>query len=634
MTKILDEVLKQMPADAEIKDAVFEGANIVLYIKNKEFFLDNKGKIKEIVDNIKKRVEIRLDPSLCMDQEETKKIIEKIINGEAGNLNIIFDPQRSRVIIEADRPGMAIGKNGEILKKIKEQTLWVPLVRRIPPIRSSIVEGIRQVLYDNSDYRRKFLNKVGKRIYEGWTRGRKEEWVRLSFLGAAREVGRSCYLLQTPESKIMLECGFDVAAPVEDSFPYLDAPEFNIQELDAIIITHSHVDHMGTLGYIYKMGYRGPVYMTAPTRDISALLALDFIDIAQKEGRTSLYTTTDVKEMVKHTICLDYGEVSDITPDVRLTFYNAGHTLGSAMAHLHIGNGLHNHLFTGDFNYETSNLLASADTKFPRLESVMMESTYGSKKATIETRKEAEDKLIEIVNKTAERTGKVLMPVLGVGRSQEIMLILERAMREGKIPKMPVYVQGMLWDVTAIHTAYPDFFNNRVKKEIFQTDSNPFLSDIFVKVGSQKEMQEVIEGKGPYLILATSGMLTGGASYVYFKALAENPKNTLILSCYQGVGALGRRIQDGEREIAFIEGGSKRQEMLQVKMEVYSLGGFSGHSNYNQLLEWVSRLDPRPKKVVLVHGEYSRALEMASTIYQQFRMETIAPKNLESIRLR
>src|SRR3989344_1498913 len=194
MTKILDEVLKQMPADAEIKDAVFEGANIVLYIKNKEFFLDNKGKIKEIVDNIKKRVEIRLDPSLCMDQEETKKIIEKIINGEAGNLNIIFDPQRSRVIIEADRPGMAIGKNGEILKKIKEQTLWVPLVRRIPPIRSSIVEGIRQVLYDNSDYRRKFLNKVGKRIYEGWTRGRKEEWVRLSFLGAAREVGRSCYL--------------------------------------------------------------------------------------------------------------------------------------------------------------------------------------------------------------------------------------------------------------------------------------------------------------------------------------------------------------------------------------------------------------------------------------------------------
>ena len=164
MIEILEEILNRIPNKEKISDMEFEGANIVLYTKDKEFFLNNNGTIKDIVNQIKKRVELRPDPSITLDQEKAEDIIRKIIPAEAGTLHLLFDPQRSRVIIEAEKPGIAIGKQGEILKEIRKKTLWVPLVRRTPAIRSKIVEDIRKVLYENNDYRKKFLNKVGERV--------------------------------------------------------------------------------------------------------------------------------------------------------------------------------------------------------------------------------------------------------------------------------------------------------------------------------------------------------------------------------------------------------------------------------------------------------------------------------------
>ena len=352
MGDILKEILDHLPNNAEITSSCFEGANIILYTKNKEFFLNKGGIIKEIVNIFKKRIELRPDPSIVEDVEKAKEKIKKIIPEDANITNIIFDPQRSVVIIEAEKPGAAIGKSGEILREIRKTTLWVPIVRRTPSIRSKIIENIRAVLYENTEFRRKFLNRVGKRVYSGWIRGKKHEWIRVSFLGGGRQVGRSCLFLQTPESRILLDCGINVAAQSEEEmFPFFDIPELKIGELDAVIITHAHLDHCAMVPILFKYGYEGPVYCTEPTRDIMALLNLDYLGIMQKEAKKQLFSSTDVKNMVKHTVCLNYEEVTDITPDVRLTFYNAGHTLGSAMVHLHLGNGLHNLLYTGDFNF-------------------------------------------------------------------------------------------------------------------------------------------------------------------------------------------------------------------------------------------------------------------------------------------
>ena len=164
MADIIKEVLKEIPSNVDISDTLFEGANIVVYTKTKDFFLNSNGVIKKIVDSIKKRVELRPDPSMTMGIEKAEEQIRKLIPEDAGLSQVIFDPQRSIVIIEVEKPGVAIGKAGEVLKDIREKTLWVPQIKRTPSIRSKLIENIRGVLYENNDYRRRFLNKIGKRI--------------------------------------------------------------------------------------------------------------------------------------------------------------------------------------------------------------------------------------------------------------------------------------------------------------------------------------------------------------------------------------------------------------------------------------------------------------------------------------
>jgi len=370
--------------------------------------------------------------------------------------------------------------------------------------------------------------------------------------------------------------------------------------------------------------------MTFPSRDIAALLSLDFISVAYKQAVQPLFNSTDIKEMVKHSVCLNYNEVTDITPDIRLTFYNAGHALGSAMVHLNIGNGAHNLLYTGDFKYGKSRLLDPAIASFPRVESVIAESTYGSKNDILPPRIKAEEELLALINKTIDRGGKVLIPELGLGRAQETMLILEDAMKSGKLKNVPIYIDGMIWDINAIHTAYPDFLGNKVKSLIFQ-DNNPFTSEVFSRVGSVQERKKVVEG-GPCIVLATSGMLVGGASVEYFKEFAGNEKNSIIFVCYQGVGSLGRQVQEGIKETKMIVDG--KEEIVKINLEINTLDGLTAHAGRNELLSFFNNIRPKPKRIIINHGEVSKSLDLASALYKLNRVETNVPRTLETLRLR
>ncbi|MFH1787536.1 MAG: beta-CASP ribonuclease aCPSF1 [archaeon] len=625
---ILKNIKDQLHGD--VTDAGFEGANIVLYTDNEKFFKEGEPKIKKIVEQIKKRIELRADTKIIPDPEITEKKIREFIPRDAEITDVHFDFHRSIVIIEAKKPGLVIGKQGSILEEIRRETLWTPQVQRSPAIKSQITENIREVLYANNNYRRKFLNSIGQKIYKEWNPEKSNGWARITFLGSARQVGRSAILLQTPNSKILLDCGIDVASQGSDKFPCFDIPEFDIANLDAVIISHAHLDHVGLLPYLYKMGYKGPVYMTPPTRDIAALLSLDFIGVAYKQAAQPLFSSKDIKEMVKHSICLNYNEVTDVTPDVRLTFYNSGHALGSAMVHLNIGNGSHNLLYTGDFKYGKSRLLDPAITNFPRVESVITESTYGSKNDVLPPRIKAEEDLLGIVNRTIERGGKVLIPELGLGRAQETMLILEDAMKSGKLKKVPIYIDGMIWDINAIHTAYPDFLSNRVRSEIFQ-DKNPFVSDIFIRVGSAQERKNVIEG-GPCIVLATSGMLVGGASVEYLREFASNKNNSIVFVCYQGVGSLGRQIQEGIKETRMTVDG--KEEIVQINLEIDTIDGLTAHAGRNELISFFNNMRPKSKRIIINHGEVSKSLDLASALYKLNRVETNVPRGLETLRLK
>ncbi len=630
MVDILKTIKEELPR--VISDATFEGANIVLYTDDKEFLKNSEAKIKEIVSKIKKRIDLRADKSILLSEEETERTIRALVPEEACITNIIFDIQRSVTIIEAKKPGLVIGKQGSILNDIKKSTFWLATVRRSPSIPSKITEKIRSVLYANNNYRGKFLNDIGKKIYKEWNPEKMDIWVRLTFLGSGRQVGRSCLLLQTPNSKILLDCGINPAiAEGAERFPYLDVPEIgDISSIDAIILSHAHTDHSGLCPYLYKMGYKGPIYMSEPTRDIASLLALDFIGVAYKKAESPLYKAEDIKEMVRHSICLDYGEVTDITPDIRITFYNAGHVLGSCQVHINIGNGLHNFVYSADTKYAKTRLLDPAENRFPRVETLQLEATYGGKDNVLPPRRETEQVFIELAKKTIEGGGKILLPELGLGHSQETMLRVEEAIRTGELPKIPVYVDGMIWDINAIHTAYPDFLSSSVRSQIFQ-DNNPFLSDIFKRVGSPAERKLVLEG-GPCIIISTSGMLNGGASVEYFRNLADNPKNLLVFGCFQGAGSLGRQIQEGRKEVNL--GKDYSNEMLKVNMQIETLNGLSSHSGRNELMQFVGRMNPRPKKIIINHGELSRCIDLASSLHRTQSIETTVPRNLETVRLK
>jgi KH/beta-lactamase-domain protein len=629
MADILKTIKDSLPRGT-VSSTIFEGANIVAYTTDAAFFKNGDAQIKEIVNTIKKRLELRADKSLLLPKEETEQKIKTIIPQEAEITQIIFDPQRSIVIIEAKKPGLAIGKAGSILREVKTGTFWTPQVQRSPAIPSKITDKIRDVLYMDNTYRKKFLNNIGEKIYKEWNPDKMEEWVRVTALGAGRQVGRSCFLLQTPISKILIDCGIDVSSNGKDKYPYLEAPEIDISALDAVVLSHAHLDHSGLIPYLYKMGYKGPVYMTAPTRDISALMALDFIGVAYKQAAAPLFKSTDIRNMVKHSITLGYQEVTDITPDIRITMYNAGHTLGSAMIHFNIGNGLHNYVYSGDMKFGKSRVLDGAATYFPRLETLQLESTYGGKDNNYPSRKESEEEVLKFINDTVGNGGKILFPELGTGHAQEKMLILDDAMRKGKIPRVPIYIDGMIWHINAIHTAYPDFLGNALRANIF-ADNNPFVSDIFTQVGSIHERRKVIEG-GPCIVLATSGMLVGGAAVEYLREFADSPNNGLCLSCYQPAGGVGRQIKDGATEVKFEVDG--KMQPVQIKLKTISIDGFSGHSSRNELMAFMNNITPKPRKVIINHGEQSKCLDLASSIYKSQRIETTVPKNLETVRLR
>ncbi len=629
MADILKLIEEELPKGV-VKTIIFEAANIVVYTGDVSFFRKGEDNIKELVNKIKKRIELRADKSILMTVEETEKRVREIIPQEADVERVLFDPQRSVAVIETKRPGLAIGKSGSILKEIRDITMWTPIVQRSAAIKSKITDKIRDVLYMDNNYRKKFLNSVGEKIYTDWNPDKIEEWIRITSLGGARQVGRSCFLLQTPISKVLIDCGINVSANGREQFPYLDAPELDLSTLDAVILSHAHLDHSGLVPYLYKMGYRGPTYMTAPTRDISALMALDFIGVAYKQAVTPLFRSSDVRDMVKHSIVLGYGEVTDITADIRITLYNAGHTLGSSMVHFNIGNGLHNYLYTSDIKFGKTRLLDPANTYFPRLETLQIESTYGGKDDNYSARKESEETMINFVNEVLSAGGKILFPELGTGHAQEKMMVLDSAMKEGKIQNVPIYIDGMIWDINGIHTAYPDYLSNSIRANIF-SDNNPFLSETFKRVGSGVERKNVIEG-GPCIVLATSGMLVGGASVEYFKEFADDFRNGLCLSCYQPPGGLGRQIKDGVRHVVFQF--NDHEEIIDIKMKFLSIDGFSGHASRNELMAFVGNLQPKPKKILINHGEQSKCLDFASSIHRGQKIETSVPKNLETVRLR
>ena len=614
-------ITELLPTDVSVTSVEFEGPELVLYTEDTQRFVDDGALVRTLAKELKKRISVRPSSDILMEPEKASKAIHEIIPEEGGIKDIYFDMDKAEVIIEAEKPGLVIGTHGATLREVAKEIGWRPNVIRAPPIQSPIIKSIRRYLREESDFRKSFLKKVGRRIYRD--KSKEDEWLRITALGGCREVGRNSFLLSTPETRILIDCGVSVGS---EGTPYLYVPEVTpLSDIDAVVITHAHLDHTGLVPLLFQYAYDGPIYMTQPTRDLMVLLLLDYLEVAAREGNKIPYKSSRIRDAIRHTIPLKYGDVTDISPDVKLTLYNAGHILGSSVVYFHVGNGLHNIAFSGDIKYERTFLFDPAFNGFPRLETLIMESTYGGANDMQPPRREAEKNLKDAIVKTIERKGKVIIPAFAVGRSQEVMIALE-----GMDLEVPVYLDGMIWEATSIHTAYPEYLNKKLKNSIFQGE-NPFLSDIFVQVDDSEKRKSIIGDGEPSIILATSGMLNGGPVLEHLKGLAGDEKNTLVFVGYQAEGTLGRRIQKGWDEIQLADEGKIRN--VKIKMDIHTVDGFSGHSDRNQLVEFVRGIKPLPSKVMCMHGENNKCLALASGIHKKFNIDTVAPMNLETLRL-
>nr|WP_294805838.1 beta-CASP ribonuclease aCPSF1 [uncultured Nitrososphaera sp.] len=644
-------ILQSIPADSQITNVRFEGPNIALYTKNPKFALTELTYyLSSLSKSLKKRFIIRTDPSVRLQEDATRQAVVKLLPKDVQVSAVFCDDATGEVVLEVSRPEAI---DPAMIVEIAKSTGWIAHTRRSPHIPSTSINTIHSTLKNSARERSDFLQKLGRRLFRGSLvvgnvsengNGRSEpsdftprpqlsqnrEEVMLFCLGGVKQVGRSCFIVVTPESKVMLDCGIN---PGEisglDAYPRIDWLNFNLDDLDAVVISHAHIDHQGFLPALFKYGYKGPVYCTEPTLPLMTLLQMDSVKIANSNGTYLPYEARDVHEVIKRTITLPYGKPTDISPDITVTLNNAGHIMGSATVHLNIS-GAHNILYSGDYKYARTQLLDSAVATYPRVETLITESTYGNSSDVMPDQAFVYRTFSESINKVLSEGGKVLIPVPAVGRAQEIMLVMAKEMSEGRLVESPIYIEGMISEASAIHMSYAHYLGADVRRSVSQ-GINPFTSEYFTVISGGKR-EEAINDQNPAIIMATSGMLEGGPSVEYFKELAPNPKNKIIFVSYQINGTLGRRVLDGNVSEVSMMDKSGKVKVVPVRCQTQKIDGFSGHSDFNQIMNFVAKV--KPKRVLVNHGERTKSENVASAIYSRLKIRSGVPDNREIVRLR
>jgi hypothetical protein len=431
----------------------------------------------------------------------------------------------------------------------------------------------------------------------------------------------------------LIDCGINPGARhPSEAFPRLDWANITLDQIDAVVIGHAHFDHTGFLPVLLKYGYKGPIYCTEPTLPMMNLIQLDSIKVTAAQGKMPMYSERDVFQVMRQTITLPYGVVTDISPDIKLVLSNAGHILGSATCHFHIGNGDHNFVYSGDIKYGRSMLLESAYTNYPRVETLLIESTYGAKEDIQPSRQEVETAFVTSVNSVLKDGGKVLIPIPAVGRAQELMMVIDKYMKSGELTEAPVFMEGMIQEATSIHESFPEYLVRELKQKILETDDNPFDSEYFTNVEHPNDRDEPLREGAPCIIIATSGMLEGGPVLDYFRNIAPHKQNKLLFVSYQVNGTLGRRVMDGARQVSILGKGGKI-EVIPINCGTERLDGFSGHSDYNQLMGFVQKLRPKLRRVLVNHGEKRKSENLSMSIRRMYRVTSHYPQIQEAIKL-
>jgi len=442
--------------------------------------------------------------------------------------------------------------------------------------------------------------------------------IKLSFFGAAQEVTGSNYLLETGDSKILVDCGFFQGSKIneeknEEPFPY------NLSEIDALVVTHAHLDHIGRIPKLAKQGFRGKIFSTPPTRTFSHLMLLDSLGVLGKEAKRSgekelIYNKSDVEKARSQWEIIDYRQEFSIK-DLKITFKDAGHILGSAIVEIKIkGKKI---VFSGDLGNSPEPLLNDTE-KINDADFLIIESTYGNRLHG--GKKGADLKLERVIEDTMQRKGVLMLPAFSLERTQKILFHVNDLVEHGRIPKVPVFLDSPLSiKATKIYKQYSKYYNEEAKKILLSGD------DIFNFPGlkmtmTTEESKKINDVPAPKIIIAGSGMCNGGRILHHLRRYLPDPKSVLLLVSFQAAGSLGRQLTEGAKLVNILG------EDVLVEAEIEEIKEYSSHPDSEGLFNFVKNSDNTLEKVFVIHGELKSSLFFVQKVRDYLGIDAIAPK--------
>ncbi len=459
----------------------------------------------------------------------------------------------------------------------------------------------------------------------------------ITFLGAARTVTGSAYLVDSGRSQVMVDFGMFQGRKEVRQRNWVD-PEFPAPHVDAVVLTHTHIDHIGRIPRLVANGFKGPIFCTPPTIELAEVLLKDAAHLQMEDaeylnrkGLTShqpavpLFDDKDVERALKLFVSVPLGKLHPAAPGVSFTFREAGHLLGASSIEMTVEDGSSGQsrriLFSGDLGRYNA-VLAKDPAPCPEADYVVVESTYGNRTHPVIS---VQEQLQSVLARTFARGGVLLIPAFAVGRAQQMIWLMDRMVHEQKMRPFPIYIDSpMAVDATRIYARHGE----ALKDALSLVGGESVLNSKWVRLARSRQESEALNKlKGPAVIISSSGMLSGGRILHHCRVRLPHAENTLLITGYQGEGTLGRRLIDKATTVRI------HKTEVPVLAEVTDLKGLSGHADVNELMRWMSGVKTPPRKVFVTHGEEDAALALAARITEERGFATHAPRHVERVTL-
>lgn len=462
---------------------------------------------------------------------------------------------------------------------------------------------------------------------------------KISFYGGVGSVTGSKYLLESNGKKILIDCGLFQGERELRERNWQDPP-FDPKELDAVIITHAHIDHTGFLPRLVKLGFSGKVYTSRATADLMKILLLDSArlqdeeadyrnrhNLSRHEPALPLYDEQDARDTFELLNPVpNTGKEHEIAEGITASFRVAGHIIGASMVLVEMKNARPNgesirFLFSGDLGHYDQPIINDPAPP-PACDYLMCESTYGDR---LHGETTSEEKFAEIINEAFKRDAPILIPAFAVGRTQEILYMIRELEDNGKIPSMPVVVDSpMAAQATQIYNRFSEEHDEEYAS-ILAKKVHPLRTDWMQTASTREESKRLNSMKGARIIISASGMLTGGRVLHHALRILPDENATIIFVGYQAAGTLGRRVQSGEREVRVMK------QWIPVRCHIENVSEFSAHADWKTVLRWLSGLPNTPRAVFTTHGEPDAAAAMAKHIHDEFGWTVVVPQYEQTI---